>query len=80
MVIDEIESGETNSLPDLVKIVSTSKFFFTKFLSKPNVLYADIVGSAYVIDGDTIKINDTRVRLNGIDTPESQQTCNRKNK
>ncbi len=44
-----------------------------------NVLYADIVGSAYVVDGDTIKINSTRVRLNGIDTPESQQTCNRNN-
>ena len=36
---------------------------------------ADITGSAYVIDGDTIDISDVRIRLNGIDTPEIEQTC-----
>ena len=36
---------------------------------------ADITGSAYVIDGDTINISGVRIRLNGIDTPESKQTC-----
>ena len=36
---------------------------------------ADITGSAYVIDGDTIDINDLRIRLNGIDTPEREQAC-----
>ena len=35
----------------------------------------DITGSAYVIDGDTIDISDVRIRLNGIDTPEIEQTC-----
>ena len=35
----------------------------------------DITGSAYVIDGDTINISDVRIRLNGIDTPEIEQTC-----
>ena len=35
---------------------------------------ADITGSAYVIDGDTIDISDVRIRLNGIDTPEIEQT------
>ncbi|MEH2482043.1 endonuclease YncB(thermonuclease family) [Nitrobacteraceae bacterium AZCC 2146] len=35
----------------------------------------DLVGQASVIDGDTIEIHGTRVRLFGIDAPESDQTC-----
>ena len=37
---------------------------------------ADLVkGTAFVIDGDTIEINDERIRLWGIDAPESAQRC-----
>lgn len=32
-------------------------------------------GTATVIDGDTIEIHGTRIRLNGIDAPESAQPC-----
>ncbi|WP_316232852.1 thermonuclease family protein [Bradyrhizobium sp. SZCCHNPS2010] len=32
-------------------------------------------GIARVIDGDTIAIHGARVRLNGIDAPETKQTC-----
>ena len=32
-------------------------------------------GIASVIDGDTIEIHGTRIRLHGIDTPESDQRC-----
>ena len=35
----------------------------------------DITGPAKVIDGDTIKVNDTRIRIHGIDAPERKQTC-----
>lgn len=35
-----------------------------------------IVGTVSVIDGDTIEILGTRIRLNGIDAPESGQNCN----
>jgi endonuclease YncB( thermonuclease family) len=35
----------------------------------------DLVGSARVIDGDTLDIRGKRVRLHGIDAPESDQTC-----
>jgi endonuclease YncB( thermonuclease family) len=37
---------------------------------------AFLVGIPRVIDGDTIEVLDTRIRLEGIDAPESGQTCN----
>ena len=36
---------------------------------------AAITGNAWVIDGDTIDISGTRIRLQGIDAPEADQTC-----
>ncbi len=36
---------------------------------------ADVAGTASVIDGDTLKIHDQRIRLHGIDAPESRQLC-----
>ena len=36
-----------------------------------------IAGQTTVIDGDTIEIHGKRIRLNGIDAPESRQTCER---
>jgi endonuclease YncB( thermonuclease family) len=41
----------------------------------PIELRGDIVGVARIIDGDTIDIAGTRIRLAGIDAPESDQSC-----
>jgi endonuclease YncB( thermonuclease family) len=34
-----------------------------------------LIGRATIIDGDTIEIAGERIRFNGIDAPESWQTC-----
>jgi len=36
---------------------------------------ADVAGTARVADGDTVKINNTRIRLHGIDALERNQKC-----
>ena len=49
---------------------------FTLILLLPiSTAHADITGKPRVIDGDTIHIGDTKIRLHGIDAPEIKQTC-----
>lgn len=36
---------------------------------------SEVQGRASVIDGDTIRIGDVRIRLSGVDAPESRQLC-----
>ena len=45
------------------------------FLLPMSVALADTTGPARVVDGDTIWIGDTKIRLHGIDAPEMKQTC-----
>src|SRR4029078_1124505 len=47
-------------------------YVYTRWNTEPQ---APITGKAWVIDGDTIVISDTHIRLEGIDAPESGQTC-----
>lgn len=44
-------------------------------LAGPALAEEPITGRASVVDGDTIDIRGERVRLNGIDAPESWQRC-----
>lgn len=36
---------------------------------------AEIAGHARVVDGDTLEIGSTKIRLAGMDAPEASQTC-----
>lgn len=38
---------------------------------------APVIGRASIVDGDTLEVHGQRIRLWGIDAPESRQTCHR---
>lgn len=57
-----------------ISSVLWSACFLVLFLSPP-VVAEEFVGRASVIDGDTIEIHGRRIRLWGIDAPESDQLC-----
>ena len=38
-------------------------------------LAADISGTPRIVDGDTLYLNGTKIRLHGIDAPETRQEC-----
>jgi len=66
----------------LVIKLSLSLFSILILLSLPNLSASaekTIIGKAQVIDGDTIKINGKKIRLFGIDAPEKNQICSKKN-
>jgi endonuclease YncB( thermonuclease family) len=59
-------------MPELRKL--TVALFFSCIVAFPTVAET-ITGQASVIDGDTIEVHGKRIRLEGIDAPESRQLC-----
>ncbi|MBH87867.1 MAG: nuclease [Pelagibacterales bacterium] len=53
-------------------LILYSMFFASKIIAKEEIIsYTNIT----VIDGDTVKFNNKKIRLHGIDTPEIKQLC-----
>ena len=45
------------------------------FILTTNIFAEEIIGIPKVVDGDTVHINNFKLRLEGIDAPEMRQTC-----
>ena len=60
----------------MVQKILIFNIFLLLFLLSSNILNAKtITGKANIIDGDTIHINNNKIRLHGIDAPERNQKC-----
>ena len=65
--------GDTRALIALVLLVGLIGFYaYQSWTAKPPV---PLIGNARVLDGDSIEIAGTPIRLQGIDAPESDQIC-----
>jgi endonuclease YncB( thermonuclease family) len=51
--------------------LSLGTFGFAEFFG----VKSEVEGRPYVVDGDTIQLSGIRIRLDGIDAPESDQQC-----
>ena len=60
------------SKADVLKLLRNAN----PMLASPPSAIAPISGKPRIIDGDTIEVAGQRIRLHGIDAPESGQTCN----
>jgi endonuclease YncB( thermonuclease family) len=71
------KSRYENTIQRARKPFVTARFIFTAIaLALCGAAFADdLVGQASVIDGDTLEIHGTHIRLFGIDAPESDQLC-----
>jgi endonuclease YncB( thermonuclease family) len=65
------------AIRDLFKIGATLAVLVLG--STPVALADDLIGQASVIDGDTLEIHGSRIRLWGVDAPESKQLCRGEN-
>ena len=59
----------------IVLIIICSIFFILTYNDVSSEEIKEISGNVQIIDGDTIKINSKKIRLNGIDAPEFKQMC-----
>ncbi|HEV2557205.1 MAG TPA: thermonuclease family protein [Microvirga sp.] len=57
------------------KIVSAIAFALGLLTAVPAGYAEEIVGRASVTDGDTLEIRGQKIRLHGVDAPESSQLC-----
>jgi endonuclease YncB( thermonuclease family) len=59
----------------LAHLVSATVVMLVPLLWSKSGMAEQITGRASIIDGDTLEIHGTRIRLWGIDAPEATQLC-----
>jgi endonuclease YncB( thermonuclease family) len=69
-----LANQQFNSMSDAMRALRNRQ---QQYLKQGRQIPGAIVGRALVIDGDTIEISGIRIRLHGIDAPESDQVCYR---
>ena len=57
------------------KILIFNFFLFIGIFNNSFLNAKTIIGNPNIIDGDTIYINSSKIRLHGIDAPEREQNC-----
>ena len=69
-------SGYNQKYANRIELISVAFFAIAISLAANfSACGADLEGQASVIDGDTLEIHGTRIRIFGIDAPESDQLC-----
>ncbi len=56
-------------------MANTVSLFLLIFLFSSHANATDLSGPPRIVDGDTIWIGETKIRLHGIDAPETKQEC-----
>ena len=56
-------------------MAKTSLIFIITLFIAQTLNGAEIYGAPKIIDGDTVHINNKKIRLEGIDAPEIKQKC-----
>jgi endonuclease YncB( thermonuclease family) len=60
---------------DRHRLVATATFAVLVFVTGSAVAQDDLMSQASIVDGDTLEIHGTRIRLWGMDAPETSQLC-----
>jgi endonuclease YncB( thermonuclease family) len=59
----------------MIKVIGCSAFIAVLTFGCLHAAQQELRGVPRIIDGDTIQIGTTKIRLEGIDTPETDQKC-----
>ena len=77
---DHFDAAFDEARPTVQRLLRRAERVFDDVLNRvgsatANASRGAVSGKARVVDGDTLEIGGVRIRLHGVDAPESRQTC-----